>query len=306
MFSRLRSWLLRVLRVPPEPEPPFGDPASTRVFRASPKFYSLRLLGWGIGQMFALGGLIVGVSIMLAVEYEASELKARSTNGLAPSVPGERAQATAAPVKAKRRNRNPLDELAVLLAKVPPGLFVLIWVLKAFGLCLYVLQLAVTYAALRLDYEMRWYMVTDRSLRIRTGLWQVQELTMSFANLQQVVLSQGPIQRLLSIADVRVQSAGGGGGSEHSHQAQNASLHTGFFHGVDNASEVRDLILARLRQFRETGLGDPDEVRQATPPTSTPVTIPVGLEAEAVLAARELLEETRHLRGALLRRNQAG
>jgi hypothetical protein len=47
MFSLLRSWLLRILRVPPEPQAPVGDPASTRVFRASPKFYFLRLLGWG-------------------------------------------------------------------------------------------------------------------------------------------------------------------------------------------------------------------------------------------------------------------
>ena len=65
MFDPLRSALLRILRVPPEPEPPFGDPASTRVFRASPKYYSLRLLGWGLGQLFALAGLIFGVVIMV-------------------------------------------------------------------------------------------------------------------------------------------------------------------------------------------------------------------------------------------------
>ena len=64
MFSLLRSWLLGILRVPPEPQAPVGDPASTRVFRASPKFYFLRLLGWGLGQLFALVGLIVGVLIL--------------------------------------------------------------------------------------------------------------------------------------------------------------------------------------------------------------------------------------------------
>ncbi len=111
-----------------------------------------------------------------------------------------------------------------------------------------------TYAALRLDYELRWYVVTDRSLRIRTGIWKVQELTMSFANLQQVMLSQGPVQRFLGIADVLVQSAGGGG-SEHGHQTRESSLHAGYFHGVDNAAEVRDLILARLRHFRENRPG---------------------------------------------------
>ena len=310
MFSRLRSSLLRVLRVPAEPEPPFGDPASTRVFRASPKFYSLRLLGWGIGQLFALFGLIVGVTLMLGIEYQAAELRARSTTETAPPVQtenrvGEVAPKTELPAKAKRRNRQQLDELAVFLAKVPPWLFVAIWVLKAIGVCLYLLQLAVTYAALRLDYEMRWYVVTDRSLRIRTGLWKVQELTMSFANLQQVVLSQGPVQRLLGIADVRVQSAGGGGASEHSHHPKGESLHTGYFHGVDNAPEVRDLILARLRHFRETGLGDPDEVRHAMLlPASPPPASDIRHEADAVLAARELLSETRQLHSVIVLRKQ--
>ena len=64
---------------------------------------------------------------------------------------------------------------------------------------------------MRLDYEQRWYVVTDRSLRLRTGVWSVREMTMSFANLQQITVTQGPLQRLLGLADVRFQSAGGGG-----------------------------------------------------------------------------------------------
>ncbi len=67
-----------------------------------------------------------------------------------------------------------------------------------------------TYAIRRLDVELHWYIVTDRSLRIRTGLVRLQETTMSFANLQQVEVKQGPLQRLLGLADVHVQSAGGG------------------------------------------------------------------------------------------------
>jgi len=297
MFNLLRSSLLAFLRVPPEPEPPFGDPASTKIFRASPKFYSFRLLGWGLRQLFLLGGLIVGVGLMLAVEYEAAQLRARPKTDPAPQL-----QADGKTTPAPHPHRELKDELATLLAKVPPKLFILIWVLKVFGLLAYLTQLAASYVALRLDYEMRWYIVTDRSLRIRTGLWAVQELTMSFANLQQVILSQGPIQRLLGIADVRVQSAGGGGVSQPGHQVPGGSLHTGFFHGVDNPAEVRDLILARLRHFRETGLGDPDEVHHAAPTTIVPMTTTPGPDpnTDSVLAARELLAETRHLRRALV------
>jgi hypothetical protein len=174
-------------------------------------------------------------------------------------------------------------------ARVPQFVFVLLWIGKGLGLVIYLGQLAVTYAAVRLDYEMRWYLVTDRSLRIRSGLWKVREMTMSFANLQQVMVSQGPLQRLLGIADVRVHSAGGGGSSDP-HQGQGDNMHTGVFHGVENAFEVRDLILDRLRHFRETGLGDPDELAHL-PPANSPVS-----GAETVAAARELLVETRQLR----------
>jgi membrane protein YdbS with pleckstrin-like domain len=304
MFSRLRSWLLRVLRVPPEPEPPFGDPASTRIFRASPKFYSFRLLGWLIGQTFAFFGLVLGVSIMLGAEYEAAQVRAQQARAAALATQASNAwsQVTpaAVPAKSLRRQREPTQELAEVVARVPPAVFILFWILKLIGVLTYVTQLVLTYAALRLDYEMRWYVVTDRSLRIRSGLWKVQELTMSFANLQQVMVSQGPIQRLLGIADVRVQSAGGSS-MVHAHQKrQGASMHTGYFHGVDNATEVRDLVLARLRHFRETGLGDPDEIRYAPPAVgAAPPVLPVKGQTDVLAAAQEVLGEARRLRSGL-------
>ena len=43
-----------------------------------------------------------------------------------------------------------------------------------------------TWFQLRLNYELRWYIVTDRSLRIRSGIFTVQELTMTFANIQEI------------------------------------------------------------------------------------------------------------------------
>jgi membrane protein YdbS with pleckstrin-like domain len=307
MFEQLRNWLLHVLRVPPEPEPPFGNPASTRIFRASPKYYYFRLLGWGAGQVFALVGLIVGVIIMLTIENRAAEIRNRPAFQSVPQVqPGHSSVEIEPKPQKKSKGNHGVHEMinaaATVLAKVPPGWFFVIWFLELMGLLFYLSQMVLTYAALRLDYELRWYVVTDRSLRIRTGIWRVQELTMSFANLQQVVLSQGPVQRLLGIADVLVQSAGGGG-SEHGHKKHEGSLHAGYFHGVDNAAEVRDLILARLRHFRETGLGDPDEARQ-TVPVSTPSAS--ATYADAVMASRELLQETRQLRSTLLVRDQTG
>src|SRR5690606_27052136 len=45
------SFVLRALRIPPEPQPPAGAPGSLRVFRAAPAFYRLRLIQWGFRQL---------------------------------------------------------------------------------------------------------------------------------------------------------------------------------------------------------------------------------------------------------------
>ena len=122
---------------------------------------------------------------------------------------------------------------------------------------------------------------------------------MSFANLQQVEVSQGPLQRLLGLADVKVQSAGG---SDNPHGKPQDDLHTGHFHGVDNAHEIRDLIQDRLRRFRESGLGDPDEVgrRVPSPPERGTESAPYHPDdAEVLAAARELAAEAKALRVAL-------
>jgi membrane protein YdbS with pleckstrin-like domain len=128
------------------------------------------------------------------------------------------------------------------------------------ALVAFALQLALSYFTLRLNYELRWYKVTDRSLRIRSGVWNVSEMTMTFDNIQNITVSQGPLERFFGIADVRVTTAGGGDAAAQKkagHGVQN--LHLGIFRGVDNPGEIRDLMLARLRRLRDTGLGDPTD-----------------------------------------------
>lgn len=114
-------------------------------------------------------------------------------------------------------------------------------------------------ALVRLDFEKRWYLVTDRSLRVREGIVNVREMTITFANIQNISISQGPVQRIIGIADLRVDTAGGGpshGDEEHGGE----NLHTVRFRGVNNANEIRELITARLRELKDSGLGDRDEV----------------------------------------------
>ncbi len=170
----------------------------------------------------------------------------------------------------------------------------LLELLEWMGVAIFVASLPFTFLMVHLDYQLRWYIVTDRSLRIREGLWKVNERTMSFANIQNLSVRQGPIQRLLGIADLEVHSAGGGGARRQGHEKHQEDLHVGKFRGVDNAEEIRDSILARVRQLRDSGLGDPDAVHHELPAEA-----PGRQEAaarEAIAAARELLAEVRALR----------
>jgi membrane protein YdbS with pleckstrin-like domain len=141
-----------------------------------------------------------------------------------------------------------------------------------------------TFLQQRLNYELRWYVVTDRCLRIRSGILNVHEITTTFANIQEVRLSAGPLQKLLGLADVEVHSAGGGSGKGSS------DSHVARFEGVDNAPEIRDFILIRLRQYRDSGLGERDHSR--------PLAFGEGIQA----AAQALLTEARALRAVLIQR----
>lgn len=172
---------------------------------------------------------------------------------------------------------------------VPEKIMFAIEVLGAIG---FVAQLPFSLLVTVLDFEMRWYIVTDRSLRIREGITSVHEKTMTFANIQNIVVRQGPLQRLLGIADVEVRNAGGGSGDEHQHkQGAGDPVHVGYFRGVDDADAIRDLLLEGVRKQRDAGLGDPDDMAHAG-------TALQG-DDDLDLAAATLLEEARALRVAV-------
>jgi membrane protein YdbS with pleckstrin-like domain len=145
----------------------------------------------------------------------------------------------------------------------------------------YLTTAGVTLVSRRLNYGLRWYIVTDRSLRIRSGIIAIKELTMTYSNVQEIRVASGPLQLLLGIADVEVQAAGGGGDGK-----QGAGGHAGRFSGVAHAADIRDLIVERLRQYRDSGLGETAPVAALQP-------------ASELAAARAVLGEARALRAAL-------
>jgi membrane protein YdbS with pleckstrin-like domain len=121
------------------------------------------------------------------------------------------------------------------------------------------IKVAVLYVVTRLDYEMRWYVLTDRSLLIRQGVWFIREITLTFANAQNVRVTQGPLQRLFGFSNVEVDTAGGGGGRREEKKGLEFDPHRAVLRGLDKPGEVRTMIVDLVRRGRSAGLGDPDD-----------------------------------------------
>jgi membrane protein YdbS with pleckstrin-like domain len=116
-----------------------------------------------------------------------------------------------------------------------------------------VVKAAVLYVTTRLDYEMRWYILTERSLRLREGVWTIRELTLTFANVQNVHVLQGPVERVFGFSNIMLETAGGGSGQK---EQRLVDPHRAVLRGIENPAEVRDLILNLLRRSKTAGLGD--------------------------------------------------
>ena len=274
VYIRARNALLRGLKVPHDPAAPAGAPGSLRIFRAGRNYYRLNFWLWAAKHGAAL---VLFVIILMFFHQVTHHELARWQD------------------RAEARGKAGQVHLIGFLNQYS-------WCLPAFECVFFsfaLLQLPFSYALIRLDFEQRWYLVTDRSLRIRSGIWNVREMTLSFANVQQITLKQGPLQRLLGLSDLVVTTAGGGGSSVAAQPGQQShSWHTGILHAVENANEIRDLIQDRLRRLKSSGTGDHDDPEPTAissraladvPPTS-PEPAPV------LAAARELLAEIRALR----------
>ena len=144
MYSALKGPLLRLLKAPEgEPEPPAGSPGSIEVFRASPRFLKLRMVG-----------LLISAALLFVFEF--------------------------LPIAA-----------SMLVADEP-----IIVVIGIAILTVTAAFIAMQYFLIRLDYDMRYYVITDRSLRIRQGALIIRESTYTYANVQNLTIQQGPVERL--------------------------------------------------------------------------------------------------------------
>jgi membrane protein YdbS with pleckstrin-like domain len=279
LFQRFQELVLRLLKVPPQPQAPAGSPGSIQIFRASRSYFQLKLVEWGFKQVATAIGIIIFVIVVSAA--------------------GGQLSADMLPI-----DKLPVDMAGLRMAvekaqKHWPLTMLLLQVVELISIAGFIIQIPFTLALVRLDYLMRFYIVTDRSLRIRDGIRHVREMTMTYANIQEITIRQGPLQRLLGFADLRVRSAGGGAlpevGSGEEETEGKRSMHLAYFRGVDNAEEIRGVIRSHLSKLRDGGLGDPDDLPAEA--VSEPAEATTGPSPTA--AAEMLLAEARLLRESL-------
>lgn len=227
----MKERLLALLRVPERPDPPPGAGEALETFRAAPGFFYYSILAWIPKQAAALAGLLF--SLVFFGSLDDSRLDFMQAEGW--------------------------DRFAAKLGGVNVGIGPLHFELSSIFLLFEILaiatwlgQLVFTGVSLRLAWEQRWYLVGERSLRIRHGIWSVREQTMTIANIQNMVVLQGPLQRLFGISDLEVHTAGGGSadGSGENPRAQKESFHVGRFRGLDDASALRDKLRERLQMVK--------------------------------------------------------
>ena len=203
------SLLTRILRVPPQPAAPEGAEGSIIIFKPSPRYLHLRIARWVVVQISSAVGLLIALNWRTIPNAESA----------ADSV-----------------TFGPLSLDGILSG--PIFTFIEIW-----GVAIFLLQIPITFAVTHLDYRMRWYIVTDRSLRIREGLRTVRERTMTFANVRNLTIRQNPLQRFFGLYDLLVRSAGGGGATEEQEskidETSDKGLHLAVFRGSVDCHALR-------------------------------------------------------------------
>lgn len=246
MYDSIKNLILKVLKTPPVPETGGNASSPNMVFRSSYNFFRYRFYLWVIKNAFGIATAAV------AGTFAAMEITGKV------DAPHTRIATTGIVV-------------------------VIIAIVVLYSL----LQTLISYFALRLDYELRYYRIGSHDLTIREGIANVREMTMSFNKIQNIEIVQGPLQRFFGIADLRVESAGGGITETLKNQSQPAAanFHAACFRGIDNAVELRDLMRAKIKNSRDTGLGNPRESSETTPPGNTHDTL-VAIRDEAAALRR--------------------
>ena len=145
------------------------------------------------------------------------------------------------------------------------------------------------------EYDLLYYIVTDRNIRIRQGQLTVREATYTIANVQNLNIQQGPIERIFGISRLIVETAGGARVRSED-LGERPPGHRGILKGIANPRELRDHLQRLSKLYGDSGLGDPDDVRHAPLPDRT---ASAQFPSEAADMLLEIRNELRGIKTAL-------
>lgn len=269
----MKQFLLRMLKVSERPDPPPGHDEELITFQASKRYLYYSGVSWFFKQLGALLGILFSLAYFGSFEIPFVDFGIGNT----------------APEPIERFMEEAPDWMAA-----SPLRFIELIELIALGF--FAIQAVTSGLLLKLGWELRWYMVGDECLRIREGLWKVKEQTMTISKIQNMSVRQNPLQKLLGIEDLEIHTAGGGA-KKSSDSDEDKGLHVGHFRGIENGAELRAQIRARMARSKGSGLGDEGDHPAET--LESPLAPVSAGGAETLAAARELLDESRRLRGVV-------
>lgn len=216
----------RLLGLPePLPETP---PEWLEMWRPSARWFRLRKALWGLEQVVDLIGIVISLAVLRGIEIpflpfldDLNELFLRwiPEVGIGPVV---------------------LEGEAILVA------------LELGAIAFFVVHLFFSWARLHVEWSQRWALLGERAVRIHEGFWTEREMTLSLANVQNMSLRQGPLQRFLGVADIEIRTAGGGSGADA--EGQNA-VHKARIRALEDADRILERLRRAVERHRGSGIG---------------------------------------------------
>ena len=254
-MNRVINWLFRLLRVPTEAPAPAEGAAVLEVRQPGPQLLRLQLVTWFVmelgGALFFLA-LLLTSDVPLLPNFIEDWLRRVIDEGFWVSffdeTPGW---------LARLLDLNPIDltPKTILYGFIAQALFSLLMILS------------------KLKIRTSWFLVDERGIRTRTGLFTIQEKNADFTRIQSLHLNSSILQGFFGLADIELHTASASNNTENKQETTLA------FRNIDRAREVYGLIQTRLLKT----------VEQAE--------APVKETADPSLsAARSLLSEVQALR----------
>lgn len=262
----MTGWLDALLRTPPLPRLP--QEPGVQVIQPAPAFVKYRLCYWAAGHLVLL--------VVLCVFFLGPVLGLWFGTG-----PGARGLIAELPRLFQGTSQGGGSVFRIVFAMIS----LLFAIVLTLALLAALVRVVLGVFLVRLDARRRWYILGERTLTVREGVTRVREMTFTYANIQDVRLTAGPLSRAFGLAHVTVETAGGGSGAvSQEHKKPGLQMHKATLAGLGNAEQIRDALLERQRRCRLGGLGD--ELPAATAPTTLEDNVLQELVAEATALRR--------------------